>query len=381
MAAAGYKNNDIWKLIDFKTMAYAKPGFKGLFFGILMLCQLAWGCYDPCSGSGSGAGGSKGDIYFTARPINGEIPSVFRISPKGSGLMQLIENGSIYSPPSENGLLAFLRDDPVGNDSIIVAGINGDNPRTVINSLLVGTIISTPIISPNGKLIAFTGGNNELWTVTISGSSADRPTSVLAGNTLPAFSPDGSMLAFFESNTEKNKLILRVIETENIRNEVYRREIDILQDALIAPPSIDWSGDNSSVAFGITTEKSGVIYLDDIIGKTYEEFLLDNLGPINPDLSPTVKNRVSFSSRNGDIWSMKLENGDPDFRLLTERDSTESNLYPQWSANGEMILYNSRFILDNEYNGATLILIRLDEDDKTVSQMVIGNNVIRGYWY
>ncbi|MFN3307009.1 MAG: hypothetical protein ACK42Z_07475, partial [Candidatus Kapaibacteriota bacterium] len=71
----------------------------------------------------------EGDIYFTALPVNSNEPSIFQIDIDQSNPKELIKNGRLFSAPSKDNKLVFIRDYSTGSQDVILSNIDGSNQR------------------------------------------------------------------------------------------------------------------------------------------------------------------------------------------------------------------------------------------------------------
>ncbi len=97
---------------------------------------------------------------------------------------------AVAAYPGSTGLVAFVRAGDIWTVS----------PSTHVQRRLTSTgNNSTPVWSPNGKLIAFTSsraGSRDIWVMTATGTGLRRITTAATPEASPTWSPDGKWLAF-----------------------------------------------------------------------------------------------------------------------------------------------------------------------------------------
>ena len=110
---------------------------------------------------------------------------------------------------------------------------------------------SYPQISPDGKHIVYERNSmdimkdrrrTELWTVDADGSNHRKLTSRSVSESLPRWSPDGSMLAYLSKKEGKTQIFLRWIDTG---------QSAVLTQVLDSPRQIAWSPDGQHIAFSM----------------------------------------------------------------------------------------------------------------------------------
>lgn len=192
-----------------------------------------------------------------------------------------------------------------------------------------------------GSLIAFSA-SNQIYVMNADGSNLRLLTDGAPGvtNQYPAFSPDGSRLAFIRYENEGKGYSLSVIGVDG----------NGLQHLLYSPGNLGeptWSPDGSKIAFirGQDMTVEGAAYLATCSSEIYavdvftrkDTNLTRGAGGTDPSWSPDGT-RIAFSSyrdRNYEIYTMDV-NGN-DIQRLTYTDWAEAE--PAWSPDGKQIAY------------------------------------------
>ena len=112
------------------------------------------------------------------------------------------------SPPTSPsiGRLVYLRQEEDAGDDIFTIRADGSGERRLTNA--PGEDYQ-PAWSPDGSRIAFVSerdGNAEIYVINAGGSAQTRLTNDLAIDSSPAWSPDGSRIAFISTRGEEPRV-------------------------------------------------------------------------------------------------------------------------------------------------------------------------------
>ena len=244
--------------------------------------------------------------------------------------------------PGARGLLAFLsqRD---GNEEIYLAGTSGAAPVRLVSSPADESGIAW---SPDGSRIAFVSGaelmsarNAEIYVVDLAtlapGAAPARLTSNQAGDYSPAWSPDGSRIAFV-SERDGNADIY-VMNADG--SAPTRLTSNAWRDTRPA-----WSPDGSRIAFVSGDERTDIYVIDaDGSGqvKLTDSFATDQDPAWSPDGT-----RIAFVSGDMNAEIHVIDANGSENRRLTSASGLDVS--PAWSPDGRTIAFRSHRDGDSE---------------------------------
>jgi len=168
--------------------------------------------------------------YLAFARSNGGRSAIFIADVDGRGLRQLTRGDVGDSQPdwSPNGsLIALTRTSRAGSTQVLTISPTGAG----LHALVAG---STPAFSPNGTQIAFTTPRRQVAVVGLDGTGL----SILASGTSPTWSPDGATLAF--SRTAGDRGIWRIGATGRGLTRLSRVALAVALSWQPQPELADW---------------------------------------------------------------------------------------------------------------------------------------------
>jgi Tol biopolymer transport system component len=167
-----------------------------------------------------------------------------------------------------------------------------------------------PAWSPDGSQIAFTtnrDGNNEIYRMDPQGGNLQRLTDAPKDDFAPAWSPDGSQIAFL-SDRDNPTGVYSIYLMKADGSGVQRLTDDQGNDYTPA-----WSLDGSQIAFRSVQDGQSDIYVVTLADKTITDLTNDPAEDWSPAWSPDGSLIAFQSNRDGnwEIYTMKADGSDP----------------------------------------------------------------------
>jgi Tol biopolymer transport system component len=322
--------------------------------------------------------GQPGDIFFTALPVNSTEPSIFQITLDNKNPQEIIKNGILYSAPSRNGLMVFIRNYPQGSQDVILCNINGSGQRAIASSYIWQSRNSA-IISSNGNNIAIVANENELWLVRNETRFYKLSNSFCKG-TLPSFSPDGTKIAFFEGKDIYSAVGLAVYYADaDPPVELNRKPLNGQLIEVFGEPTIVWSEDGQYLIYPLETENEpDYLYIVSYNGSSEKTYEFGTTGCAyaipNKDLT-----KVYLTGKDGILWSFSFGELGQRYKAVSQSFGSSFNVFQNLSNDGKNIIYTRYYRDDLNIFRGTLELVSLTDD--TPHPKILGSNVYRAFWF
>jgi Tol biopolymer transport system component len=301
------------------------PGMKALAFLLLLIASLTLSglACSLFSGSGDSTPSEESThlVEMTVIPttVQGEASA---IPTRTSG------------PLSGIAFVAQARNIPGAGEDIFMIEPDGSNPRNLTQSRGDDR---EPAWSPDGTKLAFTSnrdGNWEIYVMNADGSGQTRLTDHPEHDGEPSWSPDGGSLVFSSNREGGYDLYIFTLKD----NELVR-----LTDHPAQENYPDWSPDGSRIVFSsFGGERDAGIYTIDV---DQSNITYLTWGPLHyPTWSPDG-NKIAFDGEPSDSkFEIYVMNSDgSDMVRLTEHPMGAGayNKKPSWSPDGTQIVFHS----------------------------------------
>jgi Tol biopolymer transport system component len=261
----------------------------------------------------------------------------------------------LASFPGENGLIAWSKIFPTRDAEIYVMNPDGSGQHQLS---LNDRNDSFPAWSADGSLIAFqsSGADVDIWVMNADGSGEHNVSNDPTGPDLqPAWSADGSQIAFVKQNFDGTSA-LWVMGSDGSDQQQ-------LTDEITTNVHPNWSPDGSKIAFASDRDGNFELYTIEPDGSNLTRLTFTvNQHEDNPSWSPDGR-RLAYDacvsptfpcqgSANYEIFAMREDGSGR--RRLTDDPSIDWNA--AWSPDGNQIVFRS----DRAANGTQLWKMRAD---------------------
>lgn len=241
------------------------------------------------------------------------------------------------TPAPSAGKIAFsdYRDD-TNREDIFVINADGSGETNLTNATSQD---STPAWSPDGSRIAFSSdrdGTSDIYVMQANGSNVVRLTNDQAEDFSPVWSPDGSRIAF--TSRQDGNADIYLMNTDGSQRTRLTRNAGNDRDP-------DWSPDGQRIVFAAERDERAAIYVINVDGSGETRLTDSERYDFGPAWSPDGQ-RIAFwgtgvdGGPSGDIAGGDIFMVNADGSGLTRVSSNEvGGSAPAWSPDGARLVF------------------------------------------
>lgn len=272
--------------------------------------------YKLTAGASRGIGMTK--IAYTSR--RGNPKEIYVMDYDGNDQRAFTRIGSLSLFPQwspDNSKLAFLSYRTGKPQINIYSYLDGSHlPYPVFDSF-----VSTPVISPDGNLLAFTLGS-DICISKLDGSERRNITNRSSINTTPTWSPKGNQIAFISERDGSPQIYICDADGANVRR-IVKEGGDAQSPA--------WSPDARWIAFQWKPRmaENYDLFVTEVSTGQIRQLTSESGSNECPSWSPDSRHIAFQSNRTGSdqIFIMLADTNNPELRMVT---SQGSNTSPAW---------------------------------------------------
>ena len=206
-------------------------------------------------------------------------------------------------------------------------------------------------------------GNEEIYVMNADGTAQTNLTNHLSGDWEPAFSPDGSRIAFVSGRDAGSNAEIYVMNSDG------SDQVNITKNPAGDNREPDWSPDGSRIAFQSNRDGNGEIYVMDPDGSGQTNITNDPSDDYEPSWSPNG-DRIAFRSnrefdRQDGHWDIYVMNADGTGQTNLTNNPMSIDAQPSWSPDGSKIAFQSRrdnnwdiYVMNSDGSGQKRLTIK-----------------------
>lgn len=206
---------------------------------------------------------------------------------------------------------------------------------------------------PSGTRIAFDSGRNgtqDIFIMNLDGTDLQQVTGMSGAERGPAWSPDGTRIAFYGASSEQGTYDIYVINVDgaDMRN--------ITNTASVDERYPTWSPDGLQLAFHSNADGDWDIYIIRLDGTGLRAVTNNSADDLGPDWSPEGT-QIAYHT---DVWGAPYEIAVVNLNSLDVRrvtSSDDANTFPTWSPDGTRLAYT---VIDADDNATNISVIKTD---------------------
>jgi Tol biopolymer transport system component len=235
--------------------------------------------------------------------------------------------------PGINGKIAFDTDRDAGNIDIYMMQEDGSSPTRLTTD--PGLDVE-PAWSPDGTRIAFStnrDGNYEIYTMNADGSGQTNLTNDNGDDRDAAWSPDGTKITFASERDGDSEIF--------VMNADGSSPVQLTDNILFIDARPAWSPDGSKIAFDSDRDGDNEIYVMSAADGSGQTNLSDDSSlDVEPTWSPDGSKIAFRTNRDGnrEVYVMNATDGSGQANLT---NNPENDFSPSWSPDGTRISFTT----------------------------------------
>ncbi len=254
----------------------------------------------------------------------------------------------------------------------VIAGVMYFNPPGTAprQTVSLPTDTPAPTATPRPGLIVWHSGpsdNLQVWIMDDDGNNKRQLTTGadIGTNVEPAWSPDGSQIAFVSDRVDKEALQIYTSKADGSN----QRPLMPLQATHSWSP--DWSPDGSKILFQTNRGENAIfqLYTCNADGSNIKNLTNTTTNESRCDCSPDGQKIAFVSERDGDRNIYVMDADGSNQQALTT--SKSDDLYPRWSPDGREILFQSN--QEGSGNFGIYIMERDGSNVRRISDLAANN--------
>ena len=229
-------------------------------------------------------------------------------------------------------------------------GGDGSNPVRLTNDTSNNIM---PAWSPDGSQIAFVSdrdGNREVYIMDADGNNPRNVTHHPADDWTPSWSPDGSKLAFASFRDGNWEIYVIELDSGSLQRLTYSEGVDYTPT---------WSPDGSQIAFVSDRDGNLEIYIMNADGQDPRRFTSHEATDQSPAWSPDGS-LIAWESYRGGSMAIYVANVDGTGIKSLAQDTSMSEHSPSWSPKGDSLVLHS-----NRDGGWSIITLDIQTGRRT----------------
>lgn len=357
-------------------------------------------CDSPVNTTTTTTGGGGGELFYNyyyslgRNSINKQDITIFRCNADGSGQRAfattsgyITQRGILMSAPRK-GKIVF--DEPIPSTrwrgttdplyNIVIANTSGTDGRLLVKGDSTKSLRS-PVLSPDASLITYSMVSydplfkEDLHIINADGSNDRVIATDIQYESIPAFSPDGTRLAYYTRNDE-----IAVISTDGSNKIIVANNTYSNNDF---SSFLNWSPDGQEIVF-MSHSKSNSRFADISIAtiatsqtRTIISSTTYTSGmPIwSPDGSSIAFVQISYNGKPTPDSRIYTCNTDGSNIKTVFNQPLMYGFYPQWSPDGKKI----SFTVADSLEFAKVVTTRIFDVASSTS-ILLANNTTLAYW-